>query len=54
MERRPGGQPGNRNRLKTGRYTRRNRANRTEVTRLKRAIRETLLLAEAALKARGR
>ena len=45
---------GNRNRLKSGKYTKRNRANRTRVTKLKRAVRETLLLAEAALKAHVR
>jgi hypothetical protein len=51
VKRKPGGQPGNRNRFKTGRYSKRTRALRHEVGDLKRAVRETLLLADAALKA---
>ena len=49
-----GGQPGNLNRFKTGQHSVRNRATRSQVHAPKRAIRETLVLAEAALKARGR
>jgi len=54
MKRKAGGQPGNRNRFKTGRYSKRTRALRHEIGELKRAVRETLALAEAARKARVR
>jgi len=53
-KRKPGGQPGNTNRFKTGRFSKRNCALRSDIAGLKRAIRETLLLAEAAQKACGR
>ncbi|MBV9063274.1 MAG: hypothetical protein JOY77_10170 [Alphaproteobacteria bacterium] len=53
-EKKRGGQPGNLNRFKTGHHSVRNRATRSQVHALKRAVRETLMLAEAALKARAR
>lgn len=53
-KRKPGGQSGNNNRFKSGRFSKRNCALRADVAQLKRAIRETLMLAEAALKARRR
>jgi hypothetical protein len=53
-KRNPGGQPGNTNCFKSGRFSKRNCALRSDIAGLKRAIRETLVLAEAALKARGR
>jgi hypothetical protein len=54
LKKKRGGQPGNLNRFNTGEHSVRNRATRSQVHAMKRAVRETLLLVEAALKARGR
>jgi hypothetical protein len=54
QRRKPGGQPGNRNAFRTGRDTAKVRTARTQVGKLKRAVRAALVLAEAALKAGGR
>ena len=51
-KRKPGGQPGNRNALKAGYWSTRNRATRSDVGKLKRSVRDVLRLARAALKAR--
>jgi hypothetical protein len=45
---------GNRNRYKTGRYSKTNRATRAKVAKLKRGVRATLMLANAVLEARAR
>jgi hypothetical protein len=47
-KRRPGGQPGNSNRFKSGCYSKRNRALRRDVAALRRNVRMALMLAEAA------
>jgi len=52
VKRKPGGQPGNRNALKAGYWSMRNRATRSKVGKLKRSVRDVLRLANAALKAR--
>ncbi|MBV9569890.1 MAG: hypothetical protein JO056_01440 [Alphaproteobacteria bacterium] len=51
-KRKPGGQPGNRNALKAGYWSTRNRATRSKVGRLKRSVRDVLRLANAAINAR--
>jgi len=50
--RKRGAPPGNRNRLKTGKYTKRNRRLRSQIAVLKRSVRGMVPLAEAAMKAR--
>ena len=50
----PGGQPGNRNAFRTGHDTAKLRVARSEIGKLKRSVRETLLLAKAVLKTGGR
>jgi hypothetical protein len=49
-----GGQLGDLNRFKTGHHSVRNRTTRSQMYVLKRTIRKTITLADAALKARGR
>lgn len=53
VKRKPGGQPGNRNRFKSGQHSDRNRALRHEIADLKRRTRWTVLLAEMAPMARA-
>ena len=52
VRRKGGGQPGNKNRFRNGRFSKRNCALRRDIAQLKRTIRGTLLLAEATRKLR--